>query len=387
MEFEENKEKFSEENREKLYAYFKKHIKNTGQLSELEDECELSQLESKYIRMPQTTLSKKARKCVECIYKEQCSPVRHRKLYRDMNHDFDITVTNHDQMIASQKFKEIGRSPIVHVDRGVIVVDEAHLFIENYLGRTQDELSFRELINLIGMIDNKLKEKLKMDQIRVLKKTDDLQGISKISEECYRLMNNSIGELENLSIRQSMRNSSNDELMDRIDKCIKILKNITNQDYISWIDLEAKKYCSASKSFLPEFMTFILNLAQYNKVIFMSGTLTGTKTKEEILSQWGLPSETLDYYCYDTPFDYSKQAKIYIPREIAKPNNENQRHLRDVSNRIIRMTEISDGNLLILCTSKQYMTTISKDLKTYYKTRYDILINTIKRKQLNMIFI
>lgn len=337
--------------------------------------------------MPQTTLSKKARKCVECIYKEQCSSVRHRKLYRDMNHDFDITVTNHDQMIASQKFKEIGRSPIVHVDRGVIVVDEAHLFIENYLGRTQDELSFRELINLIGMIDNKLKEKLKMDQIRVLKKTDDLQGISKISEECYRLMNNSIGELENLSIRQSMRNSSNDELMDRIDKCIKILKNITNQDYISWIDLEAKKYCSASKSFLPEFMTFILNLAQYNKVIFMSGTLTGTKTKEEILSQWGLPSETLDYYCYDTPFDYSKQAKIYIPREIAKPNNENQRHLRDVSNRIIRMTEISDGNLLILYTSKQYMTTISKDLKTYYKTRYDILINTIKRKQLNMIFI
>lgn len=114
----------------------------------------------------------------------------------------------------------------------------------------------------------------------------------------------------------------------------------------------------------------------------MSGTLTGTKTKEEIVLQWGLPSKYFDFYCYNTPFDYSKQAKVYIPKDIATPTASNDRHLFDVSRRIIRMTEISKGNLLVLCTSKKYMNTISNELKKYYKTNYDILTQGDKRVEM-----
>ncbi|EGO7770197.1 hypothetical protein FK429_002536 [Enterococcus faecalis] len=380
--FEDKQEKFSKEKRKKLYAYFKNYSRYTGQLSEIEEEYELSKQESDYIRMPQTISNKKDKNCRECIYKDKCSSINHRKLFRSESNYFDITVTNHDQMIVSQKRKEDGEKPIVHIDKGVIVVDEAHLFIENYLGRTQAELTFNELNKLVGMIDNKLEEELKKEQKKVLKNIDELQGIAEITQECKYLLEDSIDKLENLSIRQSMKKKSNDELMDRIDECTKILKTIKNDSYISWIDLEQKKYCAASKKFLPEFATFISNLAQYNKVIFMSGTLTGTKTKEEIVLQWGLPSKYFDFYCYNTPFDYSKQAKVYIPKDIATPTASNDRHLFDVSRRIIRMTEISKGNLLVLCTSKKYMNTISNELKKYYKTNYDILTQGDKRVEM-----
>lgn len=371
--FEENQYKFSEDKRKKLNMYFRNFTGHSGQLTEIEAKYELSQTETNYIRMQQNISNKKGKQCRECIYKEQCSSIRHRKLYRSEKQNFDITVTNHDQMIVSQKFLESGRSPIVPMDKGIIIVDEAHLFIENYLGRTQEEVVFNELINLIGRIDNKLSKKIKTEHKNILKQADELQGVSSIPESFKQLLIDSMDVLESLSIRESMKSKTNDELLDRIEKCERSLKKILSNEYISWIDLENRKYCAAAKDFLPKFANFISNLASYNKVIFMSGTLTGTKKEDEIVNQWGISKQDMEFYCYDTPFDYSKQAKIYIPTDIAIPNNEDQRHLNDVSRRIQRIIEISKGNVLILCTSKQYMISISKELRECYQGKYSVL--------------
>lgn len=371
--YEANKFRFSKDKRKKLNKYFIDYTKHSGQLSEIETKFGLSQKEYNYIRMKNNVSNKNEIKCKECFYKEQCSSIRHRKLYTNKKRNYDITVTNHDQMIISQKLVESNRNPIVPMDKGIIIVDEAHLFLENYLGRTQEEIKLNEFVNLIGKVDANMSERIKEIHKSILKKENELQGACEIPASIYHLLTESIDKMERFVIRETMKSKSNDELINRIEKCESSLKKIINKNYISWIDLENRKYCAASKEFLSEFSKFISNLASNNKVIFMSGTLTGTKKREEITNQWGISALDMDFHCYETPFDYAKQAKIYIPSDIALPNNKDNEHLNDISKRIQKMIEISSGNSLILCTSKHYMFSISEYLKEYYQGKYTIL--------------
>lgn len=376
--YEDNKSQFSKEKRKKLDAYFKFSMEYTGQLSEIEAKYNLNHSESNLIRIQQGTANKNNRLCRDCIYEDQCNSIRHRKMYRSENHSFDITVTNHDQMIVSQKFVESGGNPIVPMDKGIIIVDEAHLFMENYLGRMQQEIPFGELLHLVGKIDNNLSNKIKKEQKNILGRGDELQGVSEVPGSLKKLLAEGIDRLGRLNIRESMRSNPNDELIDRIEKCEESLQTILSKGYIPWIDIESKKYCAASKKFLSDFGKFLSSIARYNKVIFMSGTLTGTKKKKEIVTQWGVSENDMEFYSYETPFDYSKQAKIYIPTDLAEPKKENDIHLRDVSRRIQRMVEISNGNMLVLCTSKHYMFSISENLKYFFGEKYDILTQNDK---------
>lgn len=374
-----NKSKFSLSNQKELDKYFSDF--GSGQISEVESQSLLTQQELNYIRMQQNG---KSRNCNDCLYKDDCNTIKHRKKYRSEYPKNDLTVTNHDQMIASQVLFERGRNPIVPINNGIIIVDEAHLFQENYLGRTQYEVPFGELVYLTSLVNEKISSHLKRKHKQIIKNGESMQGTSSVTMDNKQILLSSVKALKSLEIRESMKKHNNEDQLTRISDCIDSLNKIISDENISWIDIESKKYCSASKKFLPEFKRFITNLTNHNKVIFMSGTLTGTGKKEDIQIQWGLPQDSFTFYKYKTPFNYSDQAKVYIPSNLSEPKHESNNHLYDVIQRIERINDITQGNMLVLCTSKLYMSSISNKLKNKLNneilTQGDKNIDTLTKK-------
>ena len=61
-----------------------------------------------------------------------------------------LTITNHNQLIQSQLNEADldSQGGIISVFPGIIVIDEAHLFDESYLGTLQKRLSINQLIQV-----------------------------------------------------------------------------------------------------------------------------------------------------------------------------------------------------------------------------------------------
>ncbi|MEY8307052.1 ATP-dependent DNA helicase [Enterococcus faecium] len=377
LNFEKNVNEFSEESKQALENYF--NNKNTGQISEIEKIINSNELN--LIKMNQNKSNSQKNNCGICSLKFSCNSRRHRKLYKE-NDFIDMVVTNHDQMIVSNNLFEVGKNPIVPITDRIIIIDEAHLLMENYLAKDQTELSFSELIEIVAKSDKKLSFELKEYHNQLINKYKNNSDSITIKDEMQDVLRDILGKLFNIEIRESMKERNNDELLDKISSSKNKIRKILDSSFISWIDIENKKYCAADKNFLKNFYQFIKNLSKYNKVIFMSGTLTGTKKKEEIIAQWGVSESELLFYTYKSPYNYADQARVYIPRDLWYNNDsknlfgkqkESNEHLSKAKNRIREIVNITNGNLLVLCTSKEYMYSISDDLNIYLKNRYTVL--------------
>lgn len=373
-EFNFRKKQFAPKERDVFTKFFSKA--ETGQRNELEDSFMQDISDPKWAKVE---LKASKKDCEWCDFSMTCPSNNHRINF--LSKWNDLIITNHDQLVRSvlNMRSELKQPPIVPVNAGIIIIDEAHHFLENFLNQLEQSFTLSKLKGLKWSIANKHTkryeqllgsiERIINDQARLIE--GSLQGRYRITED----LNNIFKELnvlvddslvEEESTKQLKRHFNDDSGSD-LEKLSYVLKNILDKKYVKWINYEEKKFCMISESFPSDFRDCIDFLTRTNKIIVMSGTLTTNGDFDSLISQWRVRKNEIIIKKLDTPFDYQNQAIVYVPEKIVHPINSN--YLGTSVKEIQELISLTGGRSLVLTTAKEHMNNISKNLSAFLKEK------------------
>ena len=361
--FLEKKEKFSPMEQTSLQDFFLSS--KTGQRSELEDDSGVDLSESQW---KQVELEASKRECERCELNKACQTSNHRKSFFAQNND--LMITNHDQLIASYLNIINDRSPIIPINQGIIVIDEAHHFLENFLGRLEDSFSLKAFRRIERLLQKKYKAAFKKHYHSISQAIQrssceiegSLQGRYNIPESIiseFRAVNSLLHKsITDYEVSPQMGALWAEE---ELDSWSHSLEKFLEVDFVTWMDYETIKFSAISDSFPTDFKRMMDYLTRYNKVIIMSGTLTVDGDFESLINQWRLNGKRVTTKLFDTPFDYKNQSMIYVPEEISMPMDGG--FIDSAYGTIKDLIYLTHGKTLMLNTSKEHMDTFSEKLE------------------------
>lgn len=362
--FEKNIDEFNSNEQEQLQRYFTEC--RYGWLSELENMFpDFDRKKFTYISMGENDDLRD--------YYCKCKGHTHREEYKRKK--YRLTITNHDQLIQSFINQKRRKSSVVKIDSSVIVIDEAHFFKENYLGRTEKNISYSKLKSapiesdrgnyfkilnyLKGMKDRYMDVDLKIVSggTRYNVRDNDYSLLKKLND----IINSNITKLEyEFQITGRFAKSAS---LDKLESLNEDLNDfLDTQQNKSWLQFDSQfSLHFISLHFNSNFNKFVADLTKQSKVIIMSGTLTTGDVEKNLEINWGMKRDQYIFRSYPSVFDYSNQAIVYVPHEFPHPNNG--RHLEAVKDKIKEIVPMSQGGTLILCTSNEYVFRLSEFIK------------------------
>lgn len=348
---ERSNQKFSELEKEKITEFFQ--WAESGQRSELEGKFGLDIDDANWKAVELTAT---AGECRRCQFSQHCPTRLHRMQFRGDN---EVTVTNHDQLIQSfvSKMEDSFKEPILPVSPGILVIDEAHHFLENFIGRLERGFMFRDMRKL-----DKLMMLRKMDKVEeykeaykgiqqwidALKKNDEGSGRYTVPKDIKVWLSIILRNVNKAMV------GAKQHVMDQLDDWTEVLALFKeDSQYIHWLDLEDARFVAIPNSFQEKFREMLDLMSYTNKVIFMSGTLTVNGDFTSLMNQWWLDKSNVITKSFQSPFDYQNQAMIYVPDGLVNPSND--RFIGQAKREINRLLELTGGRTLLLNTSKEHM--------------------------------
>lgn len=375
-EFNDRKDQFSPKKREVFSKFFINA--ETGQRNELEDNFTQDVSESEWAKV---ALKASMKTCRRCAFSMSCPSNNHRNNF--MSKWNDLVITNHDQLVRSflNLNEEPLQPPIIPVNAGIIIIDEAHHFLENFLNQLEQSFTLFELRGLKKSISNKHKkkyvqllnylEKIINDQTSSIE--GSLQGRYRITEDLRVIFKKLNVIVKDSLVEESTRQMSRifaryeDNDSSELEDVSYLLNNFLDNHYVKWINYDERKFSMISESFPSDFRKCIDYLKRSNKIIVMSGTLTTDGDFDSLINQWRVRKSEVITKKIGTPFDYQNQAIVYVPEKIVHPNSPN--YLENGVREIKELISLTGGRSLILTTSKEHMNNISEDLTEFLKEK------------------
>lgn len=292
-----------------------------------------------------------------------CKGHQHRK---EFHRPHKVTVTNHDMAIQSWLNEKNKKRSLVPIMGGVLIIDEAHLFDENFLGRTQIRLNLKQLYSFFEGLSNDGQQSLERIESHFNNLGRQKYGksgrhpVAKKLESDLRIILKDLQKID--SINDNFYNYQYDEITTA-------LSAILNKEvWTSWISVDdGNSFNVISNQFYKGFSDAIKYLSRRNKIIFLSGTLTATTDPiTELQRNWKL--NNFKYKSYDTPFNVYDQAYIYVPNNIHLPKSEKLHHL-DIKNELGNICRQVSGGILLLNNSLKMMDILESDIGDYFHGR------------------
>jgi ATP-dependent DNA helicase DinG len=341
---------FSPKDREVLEKFY--NTGRTGQRSELEGNFKFDIEDEKWEKVELLMNSN----CWNCSLSGMCPTFTHRRRFK--SNENDVVITNHDQLIMSflnaMDIESI-YEPVLNTNVGVVVIDEAHDFLETFIGRLEKTFTISRLKRMeiyiarsrpqwISAVNELRKwiEKLKTDNQK--SDTGRFMLTDIVITQIKKLY-----EILNENLLQAKYRAA-----DILDELSSILYCFIHKDkYTSWISLEDDVFHVVENNYKSVFRRMLDYITGINKVIFMSGTLTVNGDFSYIMNHWNIRPKEAVTKGLDSPFDYKNQALVYIPEGLGNPNSETfiEKALQEV-NKLLRLT---GGRTLLLNTSKHHM--------------------------------
>ncbi|MGE7694969.1 ATP-dependent DNA helicase [Lysinibacillus sp. NPDC094177] len=371
-----NKNKFTPKEQEEFLKFFNRA--ETGQRNEFEDEFKQDISEPKWSKV---ALKASKKECERCDFYWNCPTINHRNNF--MSKSNDLIITNHGQLIQSvlNSKAEPKQAAMIPVNPGIIIIDEAHHFIENFLNQLEQSFTLSKLREMKKSISNnyiKKYEQLLACLDRTINKNaslieGSLQGRYPLTKELYDTLNELNVIVNNSLVEESAKEMNrfltgyDDYGSSEIEELSNMLKNILDKKYVNWINYDEKKFSMISESFPTDFKNFMNYLKRDNKIIIMSGTLTTNGDFITLLNQWRLNKSEVITKRLNTPFDYPSQALVYVPKKMVSPTSLD--YLKKCVENIQELISLTEGRSLILTTAKEHMNTITTDLTTFLKEK------------------
>lgn len=168
-----------------------------------------------------------------------------------------------------------------------------------------------------------------------------------------------------------------EKYVDRLDSYFTNFKFITemaDNNFIYWLSANPKKghvKIVATPLKINSELDEVL-FTNLDHIIFTSATIAINNDFDYFKKSIGLREKTLDKVI-KSPFNYDKQMKVYIPKDIPLPNHKN--FLTDISDFVIRLVEAAKGNTFLLFTSYSTLNYMYYLIRDQLESRgYDLFI-------------
>ena len=170
---------------------------------------------------------------------------------------------------------------------------------------------------------------------------------------------------ENLKSFEAMMQSEEDqiEISAAANRCMEFNNNLPaflNQDldgYVYWLEIiEKKRLNRVVLKGVPINAAEELQeqvFSKIDRIVMTSATLTTHKGFEFIQERIGF--EPQEKIILDSPFDYNRQALLYISGDLPEPSEEIEKYASAMARRCRELVEISQGRTFILFTSYALM--------------------------------
>ncbi len=318
----------------------------------------------------------------ECASYSKCHLVEARRRAQEA----DLVVVNHHLLCADMALKEEGFGELLP-SADCFILDEAHQLPEvasNFFGMT---ISGRQLFDLIRDTLNeyhreagdqpKLPEQLDLlkQAVRELRLAFGLEmrrgawsevasnpavesHLSRVRQELSQLQ----AMLKALEGRGKGLDSCRDRCVD-LSSRLDALCVPQDDENIRWFETLRQSFRLNSTP-LEISNIFSSRMAEHHASwIFTSATLAVGGSFEHFANQLGL--EQAETHCWDSPFDYPRQAVWYVPKDLPEPNSP--QFNRRVSELSIPILEASEGRAFLLFTSHRAL----QEAAEYLQDRID----------------
>ncbi|HCC69292.1 MAG TPA: hypothetical protein DEP99_05335 [Nitrospiraceae bacterium] len=307
----------------------------------------------------------------ECPFYKECFYYKHYKvLYKN-----DIIVVNH-HLLVYDLVSDLSLLPF----HKQLIIDEAHR-IEDVISSVLGNIfSYPRLLWLLYRLR---KLKISVDHLfepvnSFFKRKDIvLQGTSPIPELLTEELKNLRGQLSLQKVIQRLKtyldSTTDGNLKDKMETTIKYINSLDEviNDFISKDDTERVYYLTENRGYI-ELRSSLIEcrlpfsslIEGYESVIMTSATLTAGGDFTFLKDRLGL----VDFRekVIGSPFDYKKQALLYIERSLPSPREDNDGFHAEGVEIIKRLINTSRGRALVLFTSYSHLNYVTERLRIEY---------------------
>ncbi len=307
--------------------------------------------------------------CSECPYCDTCEYIRMVNTIRE-NRGAEFQILNHNLYIVAMK-EESTRTRQLHPS-SFIVIDEAHNFrntaeelygeqlsetmipwyisdtltrCENFVIRpkhraalsalrTENTALFADLRSILNDLSD-----FGNDFTFTISHRRSLTRMGVILRECEGYLPNRKGEISPSGMK--------------VNNALQLLTKMSDNYY--WIESDQNgeiTLCGAPKNVTDKMYDCIWNRTASH--VLTSGTMSdgngfGFFKKENGLDR--IPEHLLSEVQIESPFDYTRHARLYIPADLPLPDNHDRKYIAAVADRIEELIRATNGHTAILFTS------------------------------------
>lgn len=297
----------------------------------------------------------------------------------------DLVVVNHHLLFSDFRLKQEGFGVLPGTD--AIIVDEAHQLPELAAQFFGERVSTRQLLDLVRDTGTEMQEFREMPDL-----TEAVDALAIAASELERpflelggriawrqfgtlpgatsalgAARNALGECSDELKRYAERSAGLDAVSQRARALVKRMDLITAADEspeaaatsVRWVESVGRGGALHTAPVEPTegFRNFMA--AYPGAWVFTSATLAAGKDFTHFTDTLGLTeARTLRL---DSPFDYARQARLYLPRDLPDPNTPE--HPEAVADMLLPLIEASGGGAFVLCTSHRALARIAAKLR------------------------
>ena len=369
---------FSFINREEIQ--YLKQIERYAHISKEGDKSGLNEVPDNAAIWQQVTSTRDNCLGSECPSYKKCFVIEARKQAMTA----DVVVVNHHLFFADVMLRDEGLSELLPACNTVIF-DEAHQLPETASLFFGESISTHQLLDLV--------RDTRVEAIQTAKDFVDLPNAINLMEKTIRDLRLTITEDNTrLSLAAIKQNSSFRDALDSLIEALGNLKKLLDNqaerseglencrqraahhlqllqywhadtemhDHIRWIEVyhQALQLNATPLSIAEIFQKQIL--ASSRAWIFTSATLSVKKDFTHYNKEMGLA--TAQTACWDSPYDYARQALLYVPTGLPEPHHNS--YTDYVVKAALPVLRASQGRAFFLCTSLRAMQRVYELLLT-----------------------
>ncbi len=331
-----------------------------GDLTELADLSEESRLRTQITSTTENCLGQ------ECQFYNDCFVFKARRRANEAT----LIIVNHHLLMSDLSLRETGFGQVLP-KADAIIFDEAHQLPElaiDFFSQTLSSHQFIELINdsriaylsdakdVQGFMDvmDKLQNTLRKLRLAFGNRDYRIAWCEIIKEKNISAALNKVREIlrtvEKLLSDMSQRSQSLLNCWRRCGTLMSLLDNFLERDsddYIKWLETRGQGFLLHLTP-LDISETFQLRLAEHEcNCIYTSATLAIGNDFNHFSSQLGLAD--VKAQTWPSPFDYTRQALLYLPPEMPDPREAS--YIDSVINAALPVIHASQGHAFLLFTS------------------------------------
>ncbi len=309
-----------------------------------------------------------------------------------------ILVVNHHLLFSDLSLRKNVPGFSVLPGYKYLVIDEAHN-IENaateHMGISLSKFAVRHLLDLLCNRDKKGGLFIRLNAISMVELVDEARkeaetffddvqkwaedeksGTKRIRKPKFvkNILETPLKKLE-LALNELLPSAKSDEeekeIAAYIERCHKMREeldavlNNSMDDSVYWVEVNRDRYINITINSAPVSVAEELRpnlFDSMNSVILTGATLSTNQNFEYFKKRLGLKNcrESI----LGSPFDYSKQVKIYIPKKMPEPQN-NGAFVSAVIERSKYYIKLTEGKAFILFTSYKMMAEVYEVLKSW----------------------